>query len=201
MKYKFVLSLLIIFAMVLVAGNISGQEQPRIGIRGGIGTDINLGIAYGLGANFLLDMPDNSVELGVVFFGGSFKESTDEGLHTYDETTDLSVFGVLANYLIGYEPGQRGTFYVVGVGFASINVEWEERSETDISLGTPLPGGGSMQSADGAAGGTVVNFGVGSSFPSGMDIRAEIPVIVTFAPPGGASSVVPTIIGTIGYRF
>jgi len=154
-----------------------------------------------LGGNFLIDLSENSAELGVVFFGGSFKESTDEGLHTYDETTDLFVFGLLANYLIGYEPGQRGTFFVVGVGFASMSVEWEERSDTDISLGTPLPGGGSMQSEDGSTGGTVVNLGIGSSFPSGMDIRAEMPVIVTFAPPGGASSVVPTLIGTIRYRF
>ena len=82
-----------------------------------------------------------------------------------------------------------------------VNVEWEERSATDVSLGTSLPEGGSMQSADGTAGGTVFNLGIGRSFSSGLDIRAELPVIVTFAPPGGASSVVPTLIATLGYRF
>jgi hypothetical protein len=146
-------------------------------------------------------MQQNSIELGVVMFGGSFEESTDEGMHTYDETTDLFVFGILANYMINYTPDKPGTFFLAGFGLASISVDWEERSETDISLGTPLPGGGSMQSADGSAGGTVFNLGAGHSFNGGFDIRAEIPVIVSFSAPGEASSVIPTLIITGGYRF
>jgi len=137
----------------------------------------------------------------VLFFGGSFEEKTDEGIHTYEEKTDLIVFGLVANYLIGYTARQPGLFFVTGIGLASINVEWEERSATDESLGTPLPGGGSMQSEDGTAGGTVFNLGIGGSFSSGLDIRAELPIIVIFAPPGEASSVVPTLIATLGYRF
>ncbi len=190
-----------IAVMFLIAGTASGQTTPKIGIRGGIGTDVNLGLAYGLGGNFVIDFPKNSLELGVLFFGGSFEEETDEGMHTYEEKTDLIVFGLVANYLIGYTPRQPGLFFVTGVGLASINVEWEERSATDVSLGTPLPEGGSMQSEDGTAGGTVFNLGIGRSFSSGLDVRAELPVIVTFAPPGGASSVVPTLIATLGYRF
>lgn len=190
-----------IVVMFLIAGTASGQTTPKIGIRGGIGTDINLGLAYGLGGNFVIGFPENSLELGVLFFGGSFEEKTDEGIHTYEEKTDLIVFGLVANYLLGYTLRQPGLFLVTGIGLASINVEWEERSATDVSLGTPLPGGGSMQSEDGTAGGTVFNLGIGRSFSSGLDIRAELPVIVTFAPPGGASSVVPTLIATLGYRF
>lgn len=192
-----------IVVMLLIAGTVCGQTSPQIGIRGGIGTDINLGLAYGLGGNFLINLPNNnnSLELGVVFFGGSFKESTDEGIHTYEEKTDIFVFGLLANYLIGYTPRQPGLFFITGVGIASISVDWEERSSTDSSLGPPLPGGGSMQSSDGTTGGTVLNLGIGKSFSSGLDIRAELPVIVAFAPPGGASSVVPNLIVTLGYRF
>ncbi len=59
-----------------------GQTIPQIGIRGGIGTDINLGLAYGFGGNFLIDIPKNTLELGVMLFGGSFKESSSEGIHT-----------------------------------------------------------------------------------------------------------------------
>ncbi|OGU56048.1 MAG: hypothetical protein A2V66_14910 [Ignavibacteria bacterium RBG_13_36_8] len=190
-----------IVAIFLIAKTVSGQTSIKIGIRGGVGTDINLGIAYGLNGNILIDFPQNPLELGVIFFGGSFKESTDEGMHTYDEKTNVIVIGLLANYLIGYTPREPGLFFVTGLGLASINVEWEEKSTTDMSLGTPLPGGGTMQSDDGTAGGMVFNLGIGGSFSSGLDIRVELPVIVTFAPPGGASSVVPTLIATLGYRF
>jgi hypothetical protein len=190
-----------VLAMFLIAGTASGQDSPKIGIRAGVGTDISFGLAYGAGVNYLIQFQQNSLELGVVFFGGSFEESTDEGIHTYDETTDLIAFGVEANYLIGYTPREPGIYFLVGTGLASINVEWEERSETDESLGTPLPGGGSMQSDDGTAGGFIFNLGVGGSFSSGIDIRAEIPVILTFAAPGESSSVIPLLTVTLGYRF
>lgn len=191
----------VIVVLLLIAGTVSAQDSPKIGIRGGIGTDVSLGIAYGFGVNYLIDFPQNSLELGVVVFGGSFEESTDEGIHTYDETTDLIVFGVEANYLIGYNPREPGIFFVTGIGLAIINVEWEEKSDTDGSLGDPLPGGGSMQSDDGSTGGVIFNLGVGGSFSSGLDIRAEIPVILTFAAPGGSSSVIPLLTVTLGYRF
>ena len=82
-----------------------------------------------------------------------------------------------------------------------INVEWEESSDSDTSLGTPLPGGGSMQSADGTVGGSVLNVGIGNSFSKAFDIRFEVPVIVTFSETGEASTVIPTFIATLGYRF
>ena len=187
--------------LLLAAGPVVGQTPPQIGLRGGLGTDINLGLAYGLGVNFVRDVPPNALELGVLLFGGSFDETTDEGMHRYEETTDVFVVGLVANYLMGYTPRQPGLFFVAGVGLASVSVEWEERSATDTSLGPQLPGGGSMQSDDGTTGGTVFNLGIGRSFANGMDLRAELPVILTFAPPGGASSVVPTLVATLGYRF
>lgn len=191
--------------VLFVVGLVSAHAQtaPRVGVRAGIGTDVTGGIAYGLGVNYLLTFesnPNNSLELGVVFFGGSFEETSEE-YHTYVENTDVVVFGVLANYLIGYQPGKAGFFFIAGAGLASIGVEWEERSETDISLGTPLPGGGSMQSADGTSGGSVVNLGVGKTFKGGLDVRLEIPVILAFSSPGEAASVVPTAILTAGIRF
>jgi len=199
--HKSLCSPIIIIIMLLVTGNAVGQDSPKIGIRAGVGTDISFGLAYGAGVNYLIQFQQNSLELGVVFFGGSFEESTDEGIHTYTENTDLIAFGVEANYLFGYTPGESGIFFVAGTGLASINVEWEEKSDTDESLGTPLPGGGSMQSEDGTAGGLIFNLGFGGSFSNGFDIRAEIPVILTFAAPGESSSVIPLLTVTLGYRF
>ncbi len=90
---------------------------------------------------------------------------------------------------------------MVGAGFAAVSVEWEEKSDTDISLGTPLPGGGSKQSEEGTAGGTVLNVGAGYNFGGNVDIRAEIPVIIIAGAPGEASAVVPTFTATLGIRF
>ena len=193
--------LAILGILVLGTAATHAQTSPKIGLRAGIGTDVNLGLAYGVGGNYLLTYPNNSLELGILLFGGSFEETSDESIHTYEETTDLFVFGVMANYLIGYQTEQPATFFVAGVGLASISAEWEERSSTDVSLGTPLAGGGSMQTAEGSAAGIVFNLGVGRSFKGGLDIRLEIPVILSFSAPGEASSVIPTVIGTVGYRF
>jgi hypothetical protein len=202
MRRLLMITFLCMAAVGLLCTSASSTGQsPRIGIRGGIGTDVNLGLAYGAGANFLLDARGNAIELGILLFGGSFEETSDNGYNRYDETTDILVFGVMANYLINYTPGESGLFFVAGMGLGSISVSWEERSATDTSLGTRLPGGGSMQSVDGSTAGTIFNLGVGGSFKNGIDIRAEIPVILAFGTTGDASSVIPTAIATIGYRF
>jgi len=194
--------ILALFLVLIISLPTFAQTDPRIGVRGGVGTDVNGGLAYGVGVNYMIDLPQkNSLELGVVYFGGSFEESSSNGFNTYDEKTDIGVFGLLANYLIGYTPENPGTFFIVGFGLASVSMEWEERSTTDVSLGTPLPGGGSMQSVDGSGGGSVFNLGFGNVFNGGFDVRAEIPVIVSFSAPGEASAVIPTFIVTAGLRF
>ncbi len=177
------------------------QKQPLIGTRAGIGTDLSFGLAYGAGVNYLLKSKTNSLELGIILFGGSFSETSEEGIHTYDETTDVLVFALMANYLIGYTPRQSGNFFIAGAGVASVGIDWEERSATDVSLGPLLPGGGSMQSEDGSGAGTIFNLGIGHTFVGGLDIRAEVPVIVSFATYEKASTVIPTFIVTAGMRF
>ena len=179
-------------------GKTLALEAGNFGIRAGIGTDITGGLAYGIGANYLVN---NSFELGVLLFGGSFSESTDEGIHTYDETTDIFLFALMANYLFNYDQGEDTFFYIAGIGLASVSLEYEESSATDTSLGPPLPGGGSMFTEDGSSGGTVFNVGVGKRFNKSFDVRLEIPVIVSFATYESASSVIPTVILTGGIRF
>ncbi len=183
-----------------VSNNPASNKSSSIGIRAGIGTDINLGLAYGGGLNYLFNLNSNAFELGFVVFGGHSEETTED-FNTYIEKTDIMVFGVLANYLYGYKLKKSGLFGVIGLGFAAISVEWEESSPNDISLGTPLPGGGSKQSSDGTGAGSVFNLGFGMAFNGGLDIRVEAPVIFIFGPPGGASSIIPTFMATIGYHF
>ncbi len=189
-------------SMIAVTASITWATSAAegIGIRGGLGTDIEGGLALGAGVNYLVAAGKGSAELGVLLFGGSFEETTEE-FHTYEETTDLFVFGLLATYLHNHEPNRTAPYVLAGFGLGAINVEWEERSDTDSSLGTPLPGGGSKQAEDGSAGGTVFTVGGGMAFESGVDVRAELPIIVTFSAPGEASSVIPTFIATVGFRF
>jgi hypothetical protein len=192
--------LVTICLVLLIVSMVMSQSTGTFGIRGGIGTDINGGIAYGGSINYQFPVGNNYLEVGPVFYAGHFEETTED-YNTYVETTDLTVFGVLANYLVNYQPTNQGMFFVVGFGFAAVSVDWEEKSDTDISLGTPLPGGGSKQSADGTAGGTVFNVGAGYKFTGNVDIRAEIPVIIIAGAPGEAGAVAPTLIVTLGIRF
>jgi len=176
------------------------KTNSSIGIRAGIGTDINLGLAYGGGINYLLDQNTNAIEFGLVVFGGHSEETTTD-FNTYNEKTDVLVFGVLSNYLFGYKLKNPGLFGVIGLGFAAISVEWEESSPDDISLGTPLPGGGSKQSVDATGAGSVFNLGFGMAFKGGFDLRVEVPVIFIFDAPGDAAAIIPTFMLTAGYHF
>lgn len=172
-------------------------EAGNWGIRAGIGTDITGGIAFGLGANYLVN---NAAELGILIFGGTFSETTEEGIHTYDEETKLFLFALMANYLFNYDQGDDAVFFLAGLGLASVSIEYEESSPTDTSLGAPF-GSGSILFEEYSGGGTVFNVGVGKRFGEQFDLRFEIPVIVSFASFESASSVIPTFVLTGGIRF
>jgi hypothetical protein len=188
-------------ALLAAGAFVARAAESGAGVRAGAGTDISGGIAYGGGINYLFSKDGGGAwELGLVGYGGSFKESTTETF-TYDETTDVFVFGVLLNRLMNYSPGVRGPFTVFGIGAGAVSVSWEERSLGDTSLGTRLPGGGSKQSADGTGGGLILNLGVGYVFGGPMDLRIETPIIFNTAAPGGSTSVIPAITLTAGMRF
>jgi hypothetical protein len=177
------------------------SNRGKFGIRGGIGTDISGGLVYGGNFNYLFPTVPSPFEVGVVVFGGSFEETTSEEINTYVEKTNILVIGVLGNYLVNYNRFASGVFFLVGSGFGFIDVAWEESSDTDESLGNPLPGGGSVQSDEGSAFGFIFNAGLGYKFSNSGDIRLEIPVFIITSAPSDASSVIPTFTLTIGFRF
>ena len=184
----------------------ANEKLQNFGVRGGVGTDISGGIAYGVALNYYFPLLDSSgksnggFEPGIVLFGGSFDETTEEGIHTYHESTSVLAFGLMMNYLYNYERNREGMFFIAGLGFASISAEWEESSPTDTSLGTPTADGGSMQSQDGSGAGSVVEFGFGYNIKPGMEVRLEVPVIFPFSQEEGAG-MIPTFLVTAGYRF
>jgi hypothetical protein len=189
------------FILLVCPLTMFSSELPRIGIRGGVGTDIDLGLAFGGGVNYMLDMPANPLELGVLAFYSHSSETDDNGFHEYTEKTDVFVFAMMANYLWGYMRGKPGLFLLGGFGLGMASVGWEESSPTDESLGELLPEGGSMHDGGGTGAGSIFNLGGGVTFSNGADIRLEIPVILIFGDYDQPSSVVPTFTLTAGMRF
>ncbi len=201
MKVRNCLFVCLVFVVFVCPLTAFSSELPRIGVRGGIGTDIDLGLAFGGGVNYMLDMPENPLELGVLAFFSHSSETDDNGYHEYTEVTDVFVFAMMANYLLGYKRGVPGMFLLGGFGLGMASVGWEESSPTDESLGPLLPDGGSMHDGGGTGAGSVFNLGGGMAFSNGADIRLEIPVILIFGDYDQPSSVVPTFTITAGMRF
>ena len=197
MKVQLTFLLLVSFFLFHPNHSLSQVDDGSFSIRGGLGTDINGGLGYGVGLGYRF--PYSNYELSAVFFGHSSEETTED-FHSYTEKTDLFVYGIMCNYLFGYRDNTPGLFGIFGVGLSAISVDWEESSPTDESLGTHLPDGGSKQSESGTGGGTIINAGFGYSFGK-LSLRAEFPVIFAFSPPEGASGVVPTFIVMLGYTF
>jgi hypothetical protein len=191
-------------AMVCAANAASAQNAEKaglVGVRLGIGTDITGGIAYGAQLNYTLDQNPNAFELGLAVYGGKFEESTDEGMHTYDEETSIFVIGAMANYLFRHALELSGPYFLAGIGVGAMSVEWEERSTTDTSLGTPLPGGGSMQDDDGTAAGLILNFGIGHRFNERLDLRFQVPTFFISGSDDRDGKTVPTFTLTAGLFF
>jgi hypothetical protein len=193
MMKKICLFLILLLAISTTYGQT--EQIGTFGIRAGIGTDISLGIAYGAGFNYRLQ---ENMELGLVLFGGKFSETSDNGFNIYEETTKIFALAAQANWLFNHRPDENKLFFIAGTGLGFVSYDWEERSATDSSLGTPLPGGGSMQTADGSTGGLLFNIGLGMTFASPFDLRFEVPILVPFAEVVG---IVPLFMLTAGYRF
>ncbi len=127
---------LFLVCLGLVLSNVAvAQSTGNVGIRIGVGTDIEGGLAYGSQLSYILNQGVNAFELGLAVFGGKYEETSNNGYNDYFEETKLLVFGALANYLIRYSLDVTSPYFVAGVGVGAVSVEWEERSDTDTSLG------------------------------------------------------------------
>ena len=136
-----------------------------------------------------------------MFYYGSFQQTSSNGVNTYTDKTQIAALAAFLNYLYGYRRDQGGFYLLAGVGLAYLGMNWEESSPTDPTLGTPLPGGGSKQTFDGSVGGALVSLGAGYTIAGGLDLRLEVPLVITFSQAGGASTVIPPFTLTAGYRL
>jgi hypothetical protein len=191
----------LICLLPFVTGVAKAEKPGAVGIRFGVGTDIEGGLAYGGQLNYTLFQNTNAIELGLAFFGGSFEEESNNGFNDYFETTDILVIGAIVNYLFRYDMSVGGPYIAAGVGVGAVSVEWEEKSPTDTSLGPPLPGGGSMQSEEGTVAGMILNPGLGYRFTELFDLRVQVPTIIVSAGDERDGAVIPTLTVTAGLSF
>jgi hypothetical protein len=190
----------LLWALVSAAPTLA-QAPGNAGLRFGIGTDIEGGIAFGGTVDYTLPRQSNAFELGLTLFYGSFEEESNNGFNDYFETTDIFAVAAIANYLFRHSMDVPGPYFVVGAGVGAFSVSWREESPTDLSLGPPLPGGGTYQEEDGVSGGAIINFGIGHRFTEKVDLRAQVP---TFFIGGGEEregGVIPTFTLTLGIAF
>ena len=195
------IALILACLVVAVGNNAYAEKAGSVGVRFGIGTDINGGIAYGGQLNYTLYQNLNAVEMGLAVFGGKFEEDSNNGFNNYHEETSIFVIGAIVNYLFRYSLDVSGPYLLAGIGVGTISVEWEESSDTDSSLGTPLPGGGSMQSEEGSVAGLILNFGIGHRFNKTFDLRAQVPTFFISETENRDGKVVPMITITAGLSF
>jgi len=176
-------------------------KPGSVGIRAGIGTDIQGGIAYGLQLNYTLFTLPNAIEMGLAIYGGHFEEDSNNGFNDYHEETDILVIAAMVNYLFRYSMEQSSVYFLAGGGVGAVSVEWTESSDTDTSLGPPLPGGGSSQSEEGTVAGLLLNFGLGYRFTENFDLRAQVPVLFVSGGDERDGVVVPLFTITAGVNF
>ncbi len=195
---KILSALLVIVMFSLGSSSYAASFTPTL--RGGLGMDINGGLAFGLSGNYLIKMGPETSEIGLSLYSGNSSRSTTSGVHTYNYKTSLYVLGLVVNLLPNYNATTGGMFGVLGVGMAGVLVNWSQQSNTDSSLGTPDGAGGSEEKISAGAAASIVNLGVGW-LAGDLDVRFEVPMLFIFNTVGGASSFVPTFTLTAGYRL
>ena len=195
-------------SMVLLAPVPSHGQKNRsaVGIRASIGTDVNLGLGFGVGMSYLW-VPSYSgpcFEFGGDFFYHHSEVTEDEvrGVFTeHDvEETQLLLFTVRANGIFNYNPQRGSVFFIAGVGFVVASIEWEE-NETYTSSQPGVSQSPNYNSVEGTSAGNVVNLGIGYVFKGGIELRLETPMLFFYSVPGSAASFVPTATFSVGYRF
>jgi hypothetical protein len=171
-----------------------------------VGTDISLGLGFGLGASYTFRpaAASTAFEFGLdVFVHHATEESSEEsGVFTEHsrETTDLLIFAVRANGLFNYTPRRPSVYFIAGFGFVVASMEWKEelRYTSSDPFVRQLP---SKNDADGTVAGNVVNLGVGLTTGSPIEIRLETPMLFFYSVAGNAGSFVPTFTISASYRL
>lgn len=170
-------------------------------VRGGVGTDLNLGFGVGGGAAYVWNSAGGgpSYEFGADFYYHHSTEGyTDQRGNvtvTGEDRTTLTVFSVRANALFNYSPSRKKVYFIAGVGFVVANLWWEE-TENAPNWNAPY-----HDEVEGTSAGTVINIGVGVPLTTKLDVRLETPMLFFFSAAGKSATFAPTVTLGLTYRF
>jgi hypothetical protein len=183
------------------SGQTSGSGGGSFGIRGGVGTDVELGLGYGAGVSYVWTPTTGSTafELGAdVYYSHTTESYTDQrGNVTVngEDVTTLLVFGIRGNALFNFRPSKKSLYFIAGIGFVVASVQWEE-TENAPNWTAPY-----HDEAEGTSAGNVVNIGIGIPLSRRLDIRLEFPMLFFYGSYGKTATFVPTATLSLAYRF
>ncbi len=174
------------------------------GIRGIVGTDISLGLAFGLGASYarIPRYGSTCLELGVDFlYSGLTEEERIQGWNYVEddvEETTLLIFSLRLNGLFNYNPGKPGIYFIAGSGVVVASYDFEETETYNYVEGYVQI---FRNTDDGVVFGNVLNLGIGASFGGGLESRLETPLLIFYSEYGNAAAFAPTFTLSLLYRF
>lgn len=190
-----------ILILILICFSASSAPAQTFAVRGGVGTDIQLGIGFGGGAAYVWNPGQNSpaFEFGAdVYYHNSTDSYTDQrGNVTVsgEDKTTLTVFAVRANTLFNYHPARKSVYFILGFGFVVASLQWEE-NENAPNWNAPY-----HDEAEGTSAGNIINLGIGVPLASNFDVRLETPLLLFYSAAGKSSTFAPTATIGLTYRF
>jgi hypothetical protein len=188
-------------ACVMALGATSLYSQSTtFAIRGGVGTDIKLGIGFGIGGAAIWGSGGGpAFEFGADIYVHHLTDPYTEernGVSVNGEDKEgLVVFAVRANALFNYHPSRKSVYFILGAGFVVAHLTWEE-NENAPNWTRPYHDDAEVTSA-----GNIVNLGVGIPLASHLDLRIETPMLFFYSAAGKGSSFAPTATVGLAFRF
>lgn len=168
------------------------SANEAFALSGHVATDVQGGLGFGGGIAYILKPGSASYghEFGLDYFYHGYKE-TEEG-NTYN--TDISVFGLRANWLWNHEPQQNHVYFVTGVGMVIATLNWSNTYDPAV-YGYTL-----TEDADYSSVGNIINLGLGWASSSGFGMRLEAPMLFFYGA-GNAATFVPTFSVALKHFF
>ena len=175
------------------------RSSSEILIRANLGYDpIGGGFAFGAGGGYRFPFSGDYAEVLADVYYGPGQSTWTSGFWNYDYTSTLLILAVRANWLFFYKPGSQGIYALVGTGLFAGSYSWKQVQT--YPLVPPVTS--TLTSNDQYfASGTILNLGAAFSTAMGLEVRAEIPVMVFFGAYGNAAAVsIPITISAV-YRL
>lgn len=186
--------IMITVVLMLAALPLFSKEPTGFGAYAVAGTNTGIGLSAGAGAGYLLPNDEEAcIEIGLgVFYFGFSETRTEEALsYTYNYSAKNIVYAVMASLYFNYKPQAAGMFEFVGAGVGGVSLDWDKNS-------SDMP---SYNDSDSETGGVAMIIpGVGGTFGNGFEIRAQLPVFITFTQVDG-TQFTPSLLVGAGLRL